>query len=365
MKNKYLEPKNYKGLFKLKGRLTCLHSEFFIRGSLGLGDPVVVYNNNDWRSFISSEGEKLCLQKGLDIFSSEFAYREYREEFRAYILMAKNDIIPYFSDPQQSISEKKFRKLLPILQKFWYFYGITEFSYHDLAYEKFLETKDPVLKKNLDDLGKLKFEGRELLNSYIFEDGVLHNLLRNIGRQFLDHENDAAFLFIDELLALYNGEKVSSEIFDERKQYYGCASVDGNLNIFTYQEALQVWNTFCGGKVGQEVIKGTVAKRGIVSGRVIVAPMLVNIKEILAIDSKMRNGDILVAESTTPELMTLCKKAAAIVTDQGGMLSHAAIVSRELDIPCIIGTGNATHILQDGYMVEVDANEGIVKILSR
>lgn len=358
-----LDPKSYKGLFKLQGRLTCLHSEFFIKGSLGLGNPVVICKENDWRSFISHEGEKLCLQKGLDIFSSEVAYREYSEGFRDYIRMAKNDIIPRFATLKE-LTKEELREILPILEKFWYFYGITEFSYHDLAYEKLLETSDPVLKKNLDDLGKLKFEGRELLNAYIFDDGVLHNILRIVGCQFLNQETDATFLFIDELLAFYDGKNISQEVFNKRKQYYGCASLEGSIKIFTYKESVEVWNTFCGSKSEQEVIKGIIANRGIASGRVIIAPMLVDMKEIMAIDSRMKIGDILVAESTTPELMMLCKKAAAIVTDQGGMLSHAAIVSRELNLPCVIGTGNATHVLKDGFMVEVNANKGVVKILN-
>jgi pyruvate,water dikinase len=57
------------------------------------------------------------------------------------------------------------------------------------------------------------------------------------------------------------------------------------------------------------------------------------------------------------------KKAAAIETDVGGITSHAAIVSRELQIPCVIGTGNATKIIKDGDRVEVDANNGFVKLL--
>lgn len=76
-----------------------------------------------------------------------------------------------------------------------------------------------------------------------------------------------------------------------------------------------------------------------------------------AIDS-MEQGDILVAETTSPELMLACKKAAAIVTNQGGLMSHAAIVSREMGIPCLVGTGNATKVLRDGDVLEVDAERG-------
>ena len=77
----------------------------------------------------------------------------------------------------------------------------------------------------------------------------------------------------------------------------------------------------------------------------------------------MQKGDILIAETTSPEVMPACSKAAAIVTNQGGLMSHAAIVSRELNIPCIVATENATSIFRTGDQVEVDANKGVVKIL--
>jgi len=61
----------------------------------------------------------------------------------------------------------------------------------------------------------------------------------------------------------------------------------------------------------------------------------------------------------------LCKKAGGIVTDQGGMLSHAAIVSRELNIPCVVGTSNATEIIKGGDLVEIDGSKGEVWIIER
>ena len=66
---------------------------------------------------------------------------------------------------------------------------------------------------------------------------------------------------------------------------------------------------------------------------------------------------------TTPDMVPIMKKAAAFVTDEGGITCHAAIVSREMKKPCIIGTKIATKILHDGQLVEVDANRGIVKII--
>ncbi len=66
---------------------------------------------------------------------------------------------------------------------------------------------------------------------------------------------------------------------------------------------------------------------------------------------------------TTPAFVPLMQRAAAIVTDRGGILSHAAIISRELKIPCIAGTGNATRILKEGMKIEVDAEKGVVRVL--
>ena len=72
------------------------------------------------------------------------------------------------------------------------------------------------------------------------------------------------------------------------------------------------------------------------------------------------DGDVLVAHMTTPDWVPLMRKAAAIVTDSGGMTCHAAIVTRELGIPCIVGTGNATRTLRDDEIVTVDATHGTV-----
>ena len=80
---------------------------------------------------------------------------------------------------------------------------------------------------------------------------------------------------------------------------------------------------------------------------------------------KIKKGDILISPMTTPNFLPAIKKASAIVTDEGGITCHAAIVSRELKIPCIIGTNNATIILKDGDLIEIDAEKGIVKILKK
>ena len=102
------------------------------------------------------------------------------------------------------------------------------------------------------------------------------------------------------------------------------------------------------------MIKGQVAYPGKVKGRV----RLLFTPEH---NDKIKEGDILVAVVTSPQLLPAMKRASAFITDMGGITCHAAIVSREMKKPCIVGTRNATQILKDGDIVEVDAKKGIVK----
>jgi pyruvate,water dikinase len=79
----------------------------------------------------------------------------------------------------------------------------------------------------------------------------------------------------------------------------------------------------------------------------------------------MNKGDIMVAHTTFPSLVPAMKKASAIITDDGGITCHAAIVSRELKTPCVVGTKIATKVLHDGDLVEVDASLGTIKIVKK
>ena len=79
----------------------------------------------------------------------------------------------------------------------------------------------------------------------------------------------------------------------------------------------------------------------------------------------MEEGEVLVAVMTRPDYVSAMKKASAIVTDEGGITSHAAIVARELNIPCVIGTLLAKKILKSGDDVEVREHHGIIKFLKK
>ncbi len=101
------------------------------------------------------------------------------------------------------------------------------------------------------------------------------------------------------------------------------------------------------------ILRGLGASPGIGMGKV---NLIASSKEI----KNMSRGDVLVTGMTTPDFVPAMKKASAVVTDTGGMTSHAAIVSRELGVPCIVGTGEATKVLKQDMTISADGSHGIV-----
>ncbi|MFH0971022.1 MAG: PEP-utilizing enzyme [Candidatus Micrarchaeota archaeon] len=126
--------------------------------------------------------------------------------------------------------------------------------------------------------------------------------------------------------------------------------------LLTGKEAEKIAGMIREEKVDENIteIKGTPAFPGFVRGMV----KIIHKAEDMG---KMNDGDILVSPATNPNIVPAMKKASAIVTDEGGVTCHAAIVSREMKIPCVIGTKIATKALKDGDKVEVDATKGVIR----
>jgi phosphohistidine swiveling domain-containing protein len=161
------------------------------------------------------------------------------------------------------------------------------------------------------------------------------------------------------------GKRVDLSISDSIKKLHICLPKDdGTVLTLVGEEAEEFSGRSIGRKnneqdvAGVSELKGSIACRGKAMGKV----RIINLPEDMA---KMEQDDILVSAATTPSIVVAMKKAAAIVTDEGGLTCHAAIVSRELGIPCIVGTKIATQVLKDGDLVEVDADKGIVKIIEK
>jgi phosphohistidine swiveling domain-containing protein len=158
------------------------------------------------------------------------------------------------------------------------------------------------------------------------------------------------------LQEVYNNAKVDineRKVQRENGALFIYKNHDGKEDLSWTKNTLKVIKSIDGESQKAGVLKGNIAYKGKVRGRVRV--VLDN-----SVRTDFKKGDILVAISTSPELMTLITKCGAIVTDEGGITCHAAIISREYKIPCIIGTKFATQEFKDGDLVEVDAYQGIV-----
>jgi len=144
-----------------------------------------------------------------------------------------------------------------------------------------------------------------------------------------------------------------SDILNSRNDYYAARLWEGKIEEFSTKSEIEMIiqqeevTEFTAVEKGIKELHGQTAFKGKVSGKA----------------EKVSEGDILVASMTTPGMIQAMRKAAAFVTDEGGVLCHAAIVAREFRKPCIIGTKKATAVLDNGVEVEVDADNGIVRIL--
>ena len=173
--------------------------------------------------------------------------------------------------------------------------------------------------------------------------------------------SDWIYLTSDEIIQILNGKKKLREIeFEERPKGHFFIMEGGIQKMEVGEEgrSLSEWVDKNLNKVEENVtqFKGQPASPGYAKGSVRVV--------LLAKDSYMlKDGEILVCAMTSPDYVPAMKRSSAIITDEGGLLCHAAIMSREFGKPCIIATKIATKILKNGDLVEVDANIGTVKII--
>ena len=187
---------------------------------------------------------------------------------------------------------------------------------------------------------------------------IFFSIIKRLAKEKSLPYKDMLYLTPLELWKILQKKK-KINIEELRKRRKGCVYVatQRGIEIFTGQDFKKLYGPPFFLKASRvKKIAGTCAYPGKVCGRVKV---FLSQKDF----TLMKKGMILVANNTTPDYVPAMKKASAIITDQGGLTAHAAIVSRELETPCVIGTKIATRALKDGDRVEVNADKGIVKKL--
>lgn len=187
-------------------------------------------------------------------------------------------------------------------------------------------------------------------------------LFEKIAKEYKIAYKDLGYLTLDEIKKGLEDEKFNIELIKKRKinPFVVARGRGKKLKIEIYSgKDIEKYKKLIGQENDQNKIEsfpGLSAQNGTAKGKVKVVKTFHDIKHV-------KKGNILVANTTHPNYLLAMKIAAAFVTNEGGIISHAAIVSRELKKPCIVGTKIATQVLRDGDLVEVDAERGIVRIL--
>jgi phosphohistidine swiveling domain-containing protein len=271
----------------------------------------------------------------------------------------------YNQKPKLTLDDVKhmFSILRDLCQQYLYF----DCTYWDSTYKK--SEHDASAKKNIKLVENFKNEIRDRLNiAYFGPKSYLSILLKNMCKQFSISFKDIEWYAESEIIDLFNSMKVPvTELKARRISYLYHIDNNSHIKLYSGDAAATLISRFDKPfERTSNIIKGKTANN---TGIKVKAPVKI-IRRDYSNESitrqniaKMHKGDILVSETTDPTLMEAFRKASAVITDVGGMLSHAAITARELNLPCIVDTKSATKILHDGDLVEVDADKGIVKII--
>lgn len=171
----------------------------------------------------------------------------------------------------------------------------------------------------------------------------------------------ASYRIADTAAFLKNGKRLELVELEARKRTFVFYQNAGKKRFASGKTAEQLIAKILGKRgENRRQLTGIPASPGRATGkaRIIQAKSFSQMKKDL---ERFKKGEILIAPMTQPNMIVVMEKAAAIVTNQGGMTSHAAVVSREFGIPCIVGTYDATTVFKTGDLLEVDAAKGIVR----
>jgi phosphohistidine swiveling domain-containing protein len=222
--------------------------------------------------------------------------------------------------------------------------------------------------------GEIYFGGHHILTQGYHVGVAPHVFSYDFTDWHIDPANEEALVYLKKLVEMIHVTDAAKreQLEGEVKAQFAHSYIKGYFET-TDSKAAGIWfidyNRILGERysdfvVGQQTVSrsgvlvaGHTASAGKAQGRVRIVQDVSQAKDFPA-------GGILVCTMTSPDYLPLMQKAGAIVTDQGGILCHAAIVARELNIPCLVGAQNATSVLKEGQEVTVDADKGVVNLVS-
>lgn len=323
-------------------------------------NSVVVSTKGQYRYYVHTQDMASAEKTYKDLYQSVSTIEKISRSFlesKHNLLHLKDEIVG-----KDKVTEIDFEKFVDSAAHMF-----NEYSKFDHVYTDYLfKDTRPNIQEFITLVLEKKNVFREDINAIFFdEDSCLTVLVKFIARQLNVSNEDIYYSSIESIRGFLSGKefiKTGTEHSD-----YALVRDENQYTYFFGAEATDFISKFVVQKDLSNVsnLQGiSVSKKGVVQGMVQkIVIDYTNLKESVRALSSVPDGCVLVTDSTIPEMLPVMSKSLAIITDMGGMLSHAAITSRELNIPCVIGTKDATRVLKTGDMVEVDADNGIVRIL--
>lgn len=332
--------------------LGILHHHIILnRDSYGALDYRTLVENGVVRAYLTDEGMEEARERGKKLLDEGFF-----EEITKRAADIRESLIEYKRPAAGAVALQEWERLLAIWKRM-----MTVYLYCDQPVQSALE--DIVLKKEpgheyarrvLETMGKIKLE------LHASAENILTNgfdtFAELLEQKFRVTREEFYALSPDEIQEALKGNR--PPVKNARARLRGCVFLrEGDSWRCATGDEFEKWKEVIEGSQPKDIV-GTVAFPGKATGRVVRHLSWTAINEIPA-------GAILVTGMTNPQIVPYIKNAAAIVTDEGGLTCHAAIISREWKVPCIVGTKVATRLLHDGDLVQVDANAGLVTVLEK
>lgn len=272
-------------------------------------------------------------------------------EFNGYIGRFNDYLLHVHDLSMLAIANNDKHKLVKLFIEFLSYYRWTEFFYTDKVYGKAYKDNDSSLLDRLKILENLKTIARKYIIDFF--NGQNSYIMQIANKEGKESQFINSLIINDQFIPISMG-MLENHILRSSGLIEGANS---DHFIKATQWLKSIYNT------NNSVLKGIVASRGLVRAPAFVlSSEMHNYDSLHKIISKMPTGIILVSETTSPDLLCACQKAVGIITNQGGLGSHAAIISRELHIPCIVGTKNATILIKNGDIITMDAFKGVIEI---
>ena len=363
IQKEYPDIDDYELTFKVQGL------SFLLTSVLAVGfrylDPLFTSNaDGAFAQYFTKVKMDYAASYGVRWFGKPGSVATYQQKFSDYY--ERNVAVMEKILTKRALTREDVKRIFRVMTRCFTYYSKSDNEFTDAAFP--LMVGNPTIARNMKALSKFKDVARLWINELVIdENSFLARVCLKISEQFRVSRSDIECYGIEEVVGLFDGLRIHRRVVESRRRSYCMYYADRRLAHLTGTEAIAYIKRSASKTrtITKFEVKGRVANGSdrLVFGRAMVINVdYGNIGEMNAVIAKMKKGDVLIADFTAPELMEACRKARAIVTDIGGLLSHAAIISRELGLPCIVGTVNATKVFRTGDRVEVDCESGLVRL---